>query len=588
MTCSPSLRVPFCRPRLFFGLIVLALIFFSATPLFPAFGAATATDKAQPEGKALLRLIDPSRWRLSPEAEHLYYYLLLSQGLADNSQTVISFALKGLLKLDPTLEVFQDGATILLARGEYAAAESTAKDGLRRFPDDPLLVLLLSGAYSESDRPLLAIRLLEDHLKKKPDAADIAEELVRLYIREGQDEKVADFLGRMPQPKDDPQSELFRAGVLSTVGRNDEAKKLLRDMVTKDPRFIEAWLELAYIAEREGKNDEALEAYDKASAIMPDNPEIWFRVAMVHLEAKRPEEALRSLEKVPPSGPMFMQAAMRFASARRYAEAEDLLGKAAASGAGKDECALLLSMMKQEASKDPKDGLPPLADIPSDSPLYPAALEQKARIHMMAKEYDKALREAGEARRRYPERKELWGLEAYALVKLNKTREAEALLKEALKQTPDDEDLLFSLGSVQDQIDKKGAAMKTMERLIALNPRNHQALNYIGYSLADAGKELQRALKLISAAHELQPDADYIVDSLAWVQYRLGRFGEAWQNINRCLELGGDDPTIWEHYGDIALALGKKSEAAKGYNEAIARKADNLADLQKKLRKLGK
>ena len=207
---------------------------------------------------------------------------------------------------------------------------------------------------------------------------------------------------------------------------------------------------------------------------------------------------------------------------------------------------------------------------------------------MHAGEFERAQAAAAKGRGLFPERRDFWGLEAYALLKMKKTGEAEELLKRSLTQYPDDEELLFSLGGIQDETGKKGEAMKTMERILSINPQNYQALNYVGYTLAEDNRELDRALSLITTALAQKPDADYIVDSLAWAQFRLGRFDEAWTTINRCLGLGGDGATIWEHYGDIALALGKREEAAKGYAEALSRKPDNIDVLRAKLTELKK
>ena len=285
---------------------------------------------------------------------------------------------------------------------------------------------------------------------------------------------------------------------------------------------------------------------------------------------------------------MLVQAALRLADGQYFTEAETVLGQAAKNGANPDEVSLFLSVIKQESAKDPLVGLEPLESIPPSSPLYPAALQQKARIYLQAKQYDKAHAVAVDARKRFPDNKELWGLEAYALVKLNKSAEAEKTLKKALERYPGDEELLFTLGSVQDEAGKKDEAMKTMEGIIAVNPKHFQALNYVGYTLAEKNTDLKRSLSLITAALEQNPDADYIVDSLAWVNYRLGNMEEAWKAITRCISLGGDDPTIWEHYGDIARAMGKREEAIKGYTEAIARKPANIGEVRKKLSDLQK
>ena len=127
-----------------------------------------------------------------------------------------------------------------------------------------------------------------------------------------------------------------------------------------------------------------------------------------------------------------------------------------------------------------------------------------------------------------------------------------------------------------------------MEALIARNPRNAKALNYVGYTLAEENRDLQRALELITTALKETPEADYILDSLAWVQYRLGQFELAWVTIQRSLAAGGDDPTIWEHYGDIALALKKNAEAIRGYTKALSKKTANAEAIRTKLAKIKK
>ena len=537
--------------------------------------------KNGPEDAA--RQMDPSAWKLSPEAEHLYYYLLIADGLRENSRLTIDTALKGLLKIDSSLPVFQDGATIFLSRGEFDEAANLAQQGLKRFPGDTLLTLLLAGAYSENGQEAKAANLLEDHLKQHPGQREVIEELVRLYLKDGQKEKAADMLSNMPEGDHTAEATLFRAKVLSSLGRSSEALEILRRLIEKEPDSYDAWIEIGLLHHRNKNLEESVEAFKKAAEISPDTPELWFRVALIQIERKLPQDALKALDNISDSPDLLVQAALRFADGQYFKEAETTLDRAAKSGANPDEISLFLSMIKQESAKDPLAGLEPLDSIPPSSPVYPGALQQKARIYLQAKQYDKAHAAAADGRKHFPDTKEFWGLEAYALVKLNKSAEAEKLLKKALERYSGDEDMLFTLGTVQDEAGKKDEAVKTMEAILAINPKNYQALNYIGYTLAEKNTDLKRALELITSALEQNPDADYIVDSLAWAHYRLGNLEEAWTAINRCISLGGDDPTIWEHYGDIAKAMGKREEAVKGYTEAIARKPANIADVRKKL-----
>jgi len=576
---------PFRSRRAAFAvLLCLGLLLFSSC----ASAANKAGGKSAESGKVLARKIDPSAWKLSPEAELLYYYLVLTSAIADDSREEITLALEALLKLDPSLEVYQDSATIMLSRGEFAKARQTALEGLDKFPGDSLLTLLLSAAYSEAGQTSEAIQLLEKYVADNAADKEAMQELVRLYINNGQEEKAGTLFSRLPETDMSADAELFRAGVLGTVGRNAEAQAILDELLEKDPKNFEAWLELAYLHEREKRPEEAIKTYRKAAEIMPDNVELHFRLATLYIEQKKPAEAMQALNAVLFSPQMGIQASLRFAEAGFYKEAQEVLNKAGEAGGDPDQLALVASMLLQESGANPLEGLAPLERITPASPFYPAALQQKARIYIAAGEYAKAHAVALDGRKQFPDQKELWGLEAYALIKQKKIGDAEALLHKGLKQYPDDEELLFTLGSVQDEAGKKDEAMKTMERILKLNPSNYQALNYVGYTLAETGRDLNRALALITAALKQRPDADYIVDSLAWAQYRLGHFEQAWESIARCITLGGDDATMWEHYGDIALALGKKDEAIKGYTEAIVRKPDNIEAVRKKLAALKK
>jgi Flp pilus assembly protein TadD len=105
--------------------------------------------------------------------------------------------------------------------------------------------------------------------------------------------------------------------------------------------------------------------------------------------------------------------------------------------------------------------------------------------------------------------------------------------------------------------------------MLVLEPENPEALNFLGYTLADQGLQLERALDLIQRALEKEPESGFIVDSLAWVYFRLGEMDKAWQEIQRAVTLVDDDPFLWEHYGDIAAANDLPAEARKGYRKAL-------------------
>ena len=135
-----------------------------------------------------------------------------------------------------------------------------------------------------------------------------------------------------------------------------------------------------------------------------------------------------------------------------------------------------------------------------------------------------------------------------------------------------------------DSLGKRDEAMKVMQGIIASHPEHYQALNYVGYSLAVQGKDLEHALELLQRADRLAPDQFFIVDSLAWALFRLGRTEEALQNIRRAVALvPSPEAEILEHYGDIAAAAGQKEEARKAYEQALKLKPANAESLRQRL-----
>jgi tetratricopeptide (TPR) repeat protein len=107
-------------------------------------------------------------------------------------------------------------------------------------------------------------------------------------------------------------------------------------------------------------------------------------------------------------------------------------------------------------------------------------------------------------------------------------------------------------------------------RALELNPGQPQVLNYLGYSLVEQRRDLDEALDMIERAVAAQPDSGFIVDSLAWVYYRLGRFEEAVEPMERAAELLPTDPIINDHLGDVYWMVGRHREARFQWERALS------------------
>lgn len=98
-------------------------------------------------------------------------------------------------------------------------------------------------------------------------------------------------------------------------------------------------------------------------------------------------------------------------------------------------------------------------------------------------------------------------------------------------------------------------------KALDLSPGQPQVLNYLGYSWVDQGLHLNRALAMIEDAVEWDPSDGYVVDSLGWAFYRLGRLDDAVDVLENAVLLRPADPEINDHLGDAYWRVGRKLEA---------------------------
>ncbi|MEO5755921.1 MAG: tetratricopeptide repeat protein [Mesorhizobium sp.] len=124
-------------------------------------------------------------------------------------------------------------------------------------------------------------------------------------------------------------------------------------------------------------------------------------------------------------------------------------------------------------------------------------------------------------------------------------------------------------------------------KALELFPDQPQVLNYLGYSWVDKNMKLKEGLAMIQKAVDLRPSDGYIVDSLGWAYFRLGKFDDAVREMERAVSLKPEDPVLNDHLGDAYWRVGRKLEATFQWNQARDLKPDPdvLAILQQKLMK---
>jgi len=145
--------------------------------------------------------------------------------------------------------------------------------------------------------------------------------------------------------------------------------------------------------------------------------------------------------------------------------------------------------------------------------------------------------------------------------------------------------LYYARAIAEERSHRWDAAEGDLKHALQLSPDQPQVLNYLGYSWVDQGKNLPQALAMLEKARSLSPFDGYIVDSVGWAYYRLGRYDDAVKTLEAAIQLVPGDATVNEHLGDAYWRTGRKLDARFQWNHALAFGPDptQKAEIEKKL-----
>lgn len=187
---------------------------------------------------------------------------------------------------------------------------------------------------------------------------------------------------------------------------------------------------------------------------------------------------------------------------------------------------------------------------------------------------DEARQRLSVVRKRFPnEAVRLYLLEAELLSKNKDYEAAFELLSEALEELPDQVELLYSRALVAEQLDRIDVLEADLRAVLDKNPNDPNALNALGYTLADRTDRLDEAQKYLDQAIGLKPDDPAIMDSYGWLQYRLGNLEKALSYLRKAYEKV-PDPEIGAHFGEVLWESGERKEAKRVWNESWKKDPD--------------
>ena len=477
-----------------------------------------------------------------------------------------------------------------LALGEAEKALAAAEAAVRLDGKNRDGHRLLAGLYGAAGKVSQAIPQYRKLLELYPDDAQTLLYLGALQLGQGELGQAREHLERyVRRNPGSPLGHYYLGRVLAEAGELAGAEKSYAAALKLHPSSAPVLTELALVREFRGRRSAALETYERLLKIDPRNAWAVRRARSGRRdlsEARAEFDRLRSVEATP--GAVRMKVGLVHYELGSLEKAVTEFSLALMERPDDHRARFFLGLTYGRL-EDGERAVAHFSRIPPESEFFVDSRVQLASVHEREGRFADAVAAIRAALDRDDQRrKELFRFLAEVYREAGDFPNAiEAMLK-VVELDPESDRVHFALGALYDQSQDKDKTIEYMKKAIELNPDNAAALNYLGYTYADLGVELDRAERLIIRALEIVPNDGFYIDSLGWVYYRQGDYPKAIEQLEKAVHLVVDDPVIIEHLGDAYVKVGQADKALQSYRDALkaATEEEQLKRIRSKIREL--
>ncbi len=471
------------------------------------------------------------------------------------------------------------------------------------------LLLIQTGQLKE------AATWLEKYIKSRPHKTLQRFMLARLKIKQDKADEAITLYQEALEMEPDNSNIRLRLGLLYSKQKEYEtAEQIFKTILETDENSYFAILYLARLYAQTGDLDIAAEQYTKALALNWSK-ELSFEMAEFYVLRKQFDEALtlyqgiiKTDDKDERAGLGLVQTLLflekgedaleelsRIRLFTNNPERIDLVRSQILINIGELERAkeVLIAILEKTTlaqanyllaviyyeEKKLSDALSLLKEIPQTSSEYPDSVLLQVRILEEMESSDQSIKLLQNVLSVESVRSPLfYSLLASIFQRQERSEDALKTLAEATVHYKKDEQIIYEYAILLEKNDRHDEAFSHMEKILLLNSDHPDALNFIGYSLADRNVKLELAYEYILKAGKLKPQSGYIQDSLGWIFYRLGQFKRARIELEKAIIMEPDDPFIYDHLGDTYKALNDTERALFFYRKAMEILTDEIKE----------
>jgi tetratricopeptide (TPR) repeat protein len=504
---------------------------------------------------------------------------------------------------------------ILLGRlyrlnNDLAKAESEFKTAVNLSPGSEEAVTMLAYLYNDEGDTKKAAQVLtgvgeSDRTAKLYSALGYTYEQQREYPK-----AIEAYRSAVKLDGDNLEARRGLAQNLLNDNQPDAALEQFKTIVDADPHDAESYMRMAELYRRTGNFEKAIEALKKAETEVQDSLQVRYNMAVVYQAQGKYDDAAQILQELlkkseKPDGKYTSgEANNRAVFVERLGSIYRDQNK---TQMAVDTFRKLLDMGDDSAKRGYEQVIDTYRDARDWKSATAAAQEAVNRLPndrnlklvlagqlADSGEPDKALAQAKTLLKGGPDDREVYLALAQMNSRLKRWDDAEQNINKALElaSKPDEKEYVnFTLAAMYERQKKYDLAEDTFKKVLANDPNNAVALNYLGYMLADRGLRLDEALGYIKKAVQLDPQNGAYLDSLGWAYFKMGNYVLAEENLRRAAEKE-NDPTVLDHLGDLFQRTDRLKLAAASWERALQQwtktvpaevEQNDVAKVQKKL-----
>ncbi|MCX4028102.1 tetratricopeptide repeat protein [Endozoicomonas sp. SM1973] len=362
-----------------------------------------------------------------------------------------------------------------------------------------------------------------------------------------------------------------QATLLHQSERHEEALPLTNQVIAKQPNYTRALILKGRLLSALKKDQQALDFLEKQIKKHPDNRRIRLLYARLLIQANQLTKAKQQFEylvsQTPDDDTLLYSLSIISFESKLYDQAKRYFQKLLATNKRNDVAHYYLGAIAEQQNT-PQAAIHHFEQIKPGQYLFDA-FKRIALLLTKQGESAEARKRLKAARQAYPKfAPELYIIESEVLAQQKRYKDARKLLNQALKKHKSHTRLLYARAMISEKLNQIDKLEKDLRKIISVQPNHALALNALGYTLADRTNRYQEAKELITKAYQLTPNDPAVVDSMGWIEFKLGNLEDAIKFLRQAYQ-AFPDHEVAAHLGEVLWTSGKQEEALSIWNEAL-------------------